>query len=60
MKYYCKRENRIIETEELIRKYGTNKPLMELCHHELTFQPDFEPIGFILMEDGKYAPIESV
>ena len=55
MKYYCKEENRIIETDELIRKYGTNQPLMALCHHELTV-----PIGFIAMEDGKYAPIESL
>ena len=60
MKYYCKEENRIIETDELIRKYGTNQPLMALCHHELTVQPDFEPTGFIAMGDGKYAPIESL
>ena len=60
MKYYCKPENRIIETEELIRKYGTDQPLEGLCIHELTTQPDFDPIGFIVMEDGKYAPIQSV
>ena len=60
MKYYCKSENRIIETEELIRKYGTNKPVEGLAIYELTTQPDFDPIGFIIMEGGKYAPIQSV
>ncbi len=60
MKYYCKSENRIIETEELIRKYGTNKPVEELSIYELTTQPDFDPIGFIVMDGGKYAPIQSV
>ena len=59
MKYYCKPENRIIETEELVRKYGTDKPLRPL-HPRTYTQPDYEPIGFIIMEDGKYAPIQSV
>ena len=26
----------------------------------ITSQPDFEPIGFIIMEDDKYAPIKSI
>ncbi len=60
MKHYCKPENRIIETEELVRQYGTDKPFEALSIFELTTQPDFDPIGFIVMEGGKYAPIQSV
>lgn len=60
MKYYCKPMNKMITTEELVRKYGSRKPVPGLCIHELTSQPDFEPIGFIEMDDGKYAPIQSL
>ncbi len=60
MKYYCKPENRMITTEELVRRYGSDTPVPGLCIHELTSQPDFEPIGFMQMDDGKYAPIESL
>lgn len=60
MKYYFQPENRIITTQELVRKYGSFTPVPGLRIHELTSQPDFEPIGFMQMPDGKYAPIESV
>jgi hypothetical protein len=50
----------MITSEELVRKYGSQKPVPGLCIHELSSQPDFEPIGFMLMSDGKYAPIKSL
>lgn len=50
----------MITTEELVRRYGSETPVPGLCIHELTSQPDFEPIGFMQMDDGKYAPIESL
>lgn len=60
MKYYCQPENRMITTEELVRKYGSETPVAGLDIYELTSQPDFEPVGFMLAADGKYTPIKSV
>lgn len=60
MKYYYQPENRIITTEELIRKYGSKTPVPGLGTYELTSQPEFTPVAFALMPDGRYAPIESV
>ena len=60
MKYYYQPENRIITTEELIRKYGSKTPVPGLGTYELTSQPEFVPVAFALMPDGKYAPIQSI
>ena len=60
MKYYHQPENRIITTEELVRKYGSSTPVPGLGTYELTSQPDFTPVAFALMPDGKYAPIQSI
>jgi hypothetical protein len=60
MKYYFKPENRIITTEELLSKYGSFTPVVELGVYELTSQPEFTPVAFALMPDGKYAPIKSI
>ena len=58
MKYYYKPENRIIETDELIRKYGSSTNIPQLGIYELTEQPDYTPVGFNHV-DGKYYPVES-
>jgi hypothetical protein len=60
MKYYYQPENRIITTEELVRKYGSKTPVPGLGTYELTSQPEFAPVAFALMPDGKYAPIRSI
>ena len=60
MKYYYQPENRIITTEELVRKYGSKTPVPGLGTYELTSQPEFTPVAFALMSDGKYAPIKSI
>ena len=60
MKYYYQPENRIITTEELVRKYGSKIPVPGLETYELTSQPEFAPVAFALMPDGKYAPIKSI
>ena len=41
MKYYYQPENRIIETEELVRKYGSGLPITQLGCLELTIQPGY-------------------
>ena len=60
MKYYYQPENRIITTEELIRKYWSPTPVSGLKTYELTSQPEFVPVAFALMPDGRYAPIQSI
>lgn len=60
MKYYFLPENRMIDTNELIAKYGSNEPISKLGIYELTTQPNFTPVAFALVSDGKYAPIESI
>jgi len=60
MKYYYQPENRIITTEELVRKYGSKTPVPGLGTYELTSQPEFVPVAFALMPNGKYAPIKSI
>ena len=56
MKYYFKGENRVIETEELVRKYGSRRPITQLGVFELTFQPDYVPVGFYISGD-KWHPV---
>ena len=59
MKYYYKPEERIITSEEMVRKYGTSKRIEQLGIYELTIQPDYVPFGFNPMPDGTFYPVES-
>ena len=59
MKYYYLKENRIIETEELVRKYSSEQPIEQLGMFYLSTQPAYEPISFERQEDGTYYPVES-
>ena len=58
MKYYSQPENRIIETAELISKYGTASHIPQLGIYELTEQPSYTPAGYNLVGD-KYQPLQS-
>lgn len=59
MKYYFKPENRIIDESELMNKYGTVTPVKGVGVFHLTSQPKTDPVGFILMPNGEYDPIEA-
>jgi len=59
MKYYYEPENRIIETEEMIRKYGSYNPISQLGIFDLSMQPAYTPVGFRLLPNNTYYPIES-
>ena len=59
MKYYYKPEERIITSEETVRKYGTSKPINELGIYELSIQPDYHPVSFRYIQDNIYYPVES-
>lgn len=56
MKYYFLNEDRIIETDELIDKYGTNQPIAQLGIYELTEQPTWTPVGYVRTATGEYYP----
>ena len=43
MKYYYQTEDRIIESTELVSKYGTDKAIPQLKIFNLSLQPDFIP-----------------
>ena len=59
MKYYYKPEERIIRSEEMVRKYGTSKAIKQLGIYELSVQPDYVPFGFNPLPDGTYYPVQS-
>ena len=59
MKYYFKPEDRLIESDEMVAKYGTEFQIYELGIYPLSVQPDYRPVSFIDLEDGTYYPVES-
>ena len=59
MKFYYKPEDRIIESDEMVAKYGTEFQVYELGIYPLSVQPDYEPFGFNDLGNGEYYPVES-
>ena len=59
MMYYNNATGRIIESDEMVRMYGTDKAIPELGIHELTYQPDFVPFAFNPVKNGTYVPVKS-
>ena len=59
MKYYYKPEDRLIESDEMVAKYGTEFQIYELGIYPLSVQPDYIPVSFMDLEDGTYYPVES-
>ena len=59
MKYYNLKEDRIITTETLIARYGSDHPIAELGIYHLSKQPDYIPIAYNELRDGTWYPVES-
>ena len=59
MMYYNNATGRIIESDEMVRRYGTNKAIPQLGIYELTYQPDFVPFAFNPVANGTYLPVKS-
>ena len=57
--YYNNATGRIIESDEIVRMYGTDKAIPELGIYELTYQPDFVPFAFNPVNNGTYLPVKS-
>lgn len=59
MMYYNNATGRIIESDDMVRMYGTDKAIPELGIYELTYQPDFLPFAFNPASNGTYFPVQS-
>ena len=59
MKYYNSKEDRIITTEQLVTRYGSDHPIAELGIYHLSKQPDYIPIAYNELPDGTWYPVES-
>ena len=59
MKYYDSNVDRIITTEELVSRYGSEFPIAELGIYYLSKQPDYIPVAFNDLPDGTWYPVES-
>jgi hypothetical protein len=59
MMYYNNATGRIIHSDEMVKRYGTDKAIPELGIHELTYQPDFVPFAFNPVNNGTYFPVQS-
>ena len=60
MMYLNTATGRTIDSEELIKRYGTDKAIPELGIFELTYQPEFVPFAFNPLANGTYLPVESI
>lgn len=59
MKFYSLKKDRLVDEEEMIAKYGTNKALPQLGIYDLSIQPDYNPIGFNRLINNTYYPVQS-
>ena len=59
MKFYSMRKDRLVDTEEMIAKYGTDKAIPQLGIFNLSIQPDYIPIGFNRLVNNTYYPVQS-
>ena len=59
MMYFNAATGRSIDSDELIKRYGTDKAIPELGIYELTYQPDFVPFAFNPVGNGTYLPVQS-
>ena len=59
MMYLNAATGRTITSEELIKRYGTDKAIPQLGIYELTYQPDFVPFAFNPVNNGTYLPVKS-
>ena len=59
MMFFNSATGRIIESDEMVRRYGTDKAIPQLGIFELTYQPSFIPFAFNPLSNGTYLPVES-
>ena len=59
MKFYNIHTDRLVDEEEMIAKYGTNKAIPQLGIFDLSVQPDYTPVGYNRLVNNIFYPIQS-
>ena len=59
MLFFNARTGRAIESDDMVRMYGTDKAIPQLGIFDLTYQPDFVPFAFNPVNNGTYLPVKS-
>ena len=59
MKYYYKREDRLIDSHELMGRFGCCNRIKGLGIYKLSVQPDYTPVAFKEVRAGVYYPVRS-
>ena len=59
MKFYNIHTDRLVDEEEMISKYGTNKAIPQLGIFDLSVQPDYIPVGYNRLVNNIFYPIQS-
>ena len=59
MLFFNASTGRPIESDDMVRMYGTDKAIPELGIFDLTYQPDFVPFAFNPVNNGTYLPVRS-
>ena len=59
MKFYNIHTDRLVDEEEMIAKYGTNKAIPQLGIFDLSVQPDYIPVGYNRLVNNIFYPIQS-
>ena len=59
MKFYNIKTDRLVDEDEMISKYGTNKSIPALGIFDLSIQPDYVPVGYNRLINGLFYPIQS-
>ena len=59
MYFYNRKTDRLIDSEEMKAKYGTERAIPALGIFELSLQPDYLPVAFRDLINGTYYPVES-
>jgi len=59
MQFYNQNTDRLISHTTLIDKYGTDQAIPQLGIFELSFQPDYIPVGYNRVHNNIYYPVQS-
>ena len=59
MLFFNASTGRTIESDDMVRRYGTDKAIPALGIFDLTYQPDFVPFAFNPVNNGTYLPVKS-
>ena len=59
MLFYNSKQDSTIDSDEMIRRYGTNSAIPQLAIYPLSIQPTYTPVAFNNLGNGTWYPVES-